>query len=434
MKSQRLNILVLHNMGLKDKWFKGVADIELMFPKYDKHNNYIVHNCFIKIPDFVKKYPFDAIIMMSTFMDKNVRPKIFTNQWLPQIEFLKNSKAKKIVFSQDDYWFSEIRDKFYLEYKVDIVYSVCAKNSWKELIPRYIASGGKVYQGYTTYITPYMLNLRKKIIRWDKRKFDVVYRAIKSPLTPNEFGNIKSLIGHLFLKSLVSNKLKTDISNEPSKLIYGEKWLRFIGNSRAILGANSGSSIKLRNHNVFKRLLKYQKSYPFHNLQKLKTAVFNCDDINKKFTAISPRNIEAAMLGVMQILTPGPYSNLLKPYVHYLPLKKNCSNIKEICRYLGNKKKCLKIITNCLNTILKKKNLHVEYIIQKNINFIKKNNFNSDYRDQGKTFHYLYKKHKNYCLIMFYIKQKLMIIYFLINNLIPKYLKFRLKIFFLGRA
>ena len=100
-------------MGLKDKWFKGVADIELMFPKYDKHNNYIVHNCFIKIPDFIKKYPFDAIIMMSTFMDKNVGPKIFTNQWLPQIEFLKNSKAKKIVFSQDDYWFSEIRDKFY---------------------------------------------------------------------------------------------------------------------------------------------------------------------------------------------------------------------------------------------------------------------------------------------------------------------------------
>jgi hypothetical protein len=274
-----------------------------------------------------------------------------------------------------------------------------------------------------------MLNLRKKIIRWDKRKLDVVYRSINSPLIPNEFGNTKSLIGHLFLKSLVSNKLKTDISNEPSKLIYGEKWLKFIGCSRAILGANSGSSIKLRNHNVFKRLLKYQKSYPLHNLQKIKTAVFNCDDINKKFTAISPRNIEAAMLGVIQILTPGPYSNLLKPYVHYLPLKKNCSNIKEICRYLGNKKKCLKIINNCLNTILKKKNLHVEYIIQKNINFIKKNNFNSDYRIQGKTFHYLYKKHKNYCLIMFYIKQKLTTIYFLINNLIPEYLKFRFKIF-----
>jgi hypothetical protein len=372
MKSLRLNILVLHAMGLKNKWFQGVADVELMFPKYDRKSNYVVHNCFIKIPDFIKKYPFDAIIMMSTFMEKIVTSKIFTNQWLSQIEFLKNCKAKKIVFSQDDYWYSEIRDKFYLEYKVSKVYSICAKNSWKELMPKYIASGGKVCRSYTTYITPYMLDLRKKVKQWNKRKFDIVYRTVKSPLVINEFGNIKSLIGQQLLKSLDPNKLKTDISNEPGKLIYGEKWLKFIGNSRSILGAASGSSIKLRNHNVFKKLLKYQKKYPFHDLQSVKNAVFKYNDINKNYTMISPRNIEAAMLGVMQILTPSSYSNLLKPYVHYLPLKKNCSNIKEIYKYLSNKNKCLKIINNCLNKILNEKTLRVEYIIKENINFIKK--------------------------------------------------------------
>jgi hypothetical protein len=124
----------------------------------------------------------------------------------------------------------------------------------------------------------------------------------------------------------------------------------------------------------------------------------------------------------------------LKPYVHYLPLRKNCKNINEISQYLENKNKCLKIIDNCSNKILKEKNLRVEFIIKKNINFIKKNKLNFYYLDKKKNFIFLYKKHKTYCLIMFYIKEKVMSIYFLIKSLIPEYLKFRFKLFILDRA
>ena len=37
-----------------------------------------------------------------------------------------------------------------------------------------------------------------------------------------------------------------DVSNDPKDLIYGDKWVEFLSNSKAVLGSNSGSSVILR--------------------------------------------------------------------------------------------------------------------------------------------------------------------------------------------
>lgn len=381
MAERALDILVLHGMGPKRTWFSGVADVELMFPKYDKNNHYFTHNCFLTIPDFIVDYPFDAVIMMSTFMDK-VAARGLNSRWIRQYEFLKKSEAVKIVFPQDDYWFSEIKDQFYVDYHVHKVHPISPEFAWPELIPRYLNVGGLAEMGYTTYVTPRVRALKEFFKPWDARALDVVYRATKTPKAPNRFGLIKGVIGDRFLMAMGESKLRVDISTEKSKLLYGDKWYEFLARSKCVLGSNSGSSVRLANHQVYEKLLQYQLENPDSKGLDIEAAIFSCDDRNRSYTCISPRNVEAAMIGTLQLLTPGEYGGFLKPYKDYLPIDENCSNISEVCDVLKNKRMCLEIIQNCRDSIEQEKKLNVENLIEATISFV---HVNRKGRHSGKS-------------------------------------------------
>ncbi|MBT8506740.1 hypothetical protein B1F79_04690 [Coxiella-like endosymbiont of Rhipicephalus sanguineus] len=51
------------------------------------------------------------------------------------------------------------------------------------------------------------------------------------------------------------------------------------------------------------------------------------------YNQISPRHFEAVATKTLQILYEGEYSNILKPWVHYVPLKKDYSNFDEVCNF-----------------------------------------------------------------------------------------------------
>ena len=52
------------------------------------------------------------------------------------------------------------------------------------------------------------------------------------------------------------------------------------------------------------------------------------------YRTISPRHFEAAAFGICQILFEGAYSEILQPWRHYLPLKKDFSNFEEIVAHV----------------------------------------------------------------------------------------------------
>ena len=365
----RKDILVLHGMGPRNTWFSGVADIELMFPSYDQYNRYTTHNSYMKIPKAVKNYQFDAIIMMSTFMDFVASHGCKSN-WIKQYKFLKTTSCPKIVFAQDDYWFSEVRDEFYTEFKIDKLYSVCPEKDWPELFPNFLSIGGKVKQGYTTYMTPAARELTGYFKKWDDRLYDFVYRAKKTPSAPNRFGFIKGVIGERFLKKINQNQYKCDISTDSKKLLYGSSWYKFVANSKAILGSNSGSSVRLRNHQIDNNLRQFQINFPNATWDAVESNVFDQIDRSKNYTAISPRNLEAAMLGTLQVLTPGDYSGILKAKKHYIPLEEDCSNLEEVLAYLRDKEFCLTIIKTCREELENFSEFQVEKVISDVSQFI----------------------------------------------------------------
>lgn len=358
-------------MGPKENWVSSWADVELMFPRIDTSNRYLVHDCSLPVPPVLKSYDFDAVVMMSTFMDwvKDRRP---GDAWLDEYSFLRTSAAKKIVFAQDDYWLSEVRDAFYTDSRVDAVYSVIDSQHWPQLMPRYARSSGVIRQGYTTYLSPRMLGLGSFATPWEQRACDVVYRAAGTPTFPNKLGVLKAKLGDMFTAALgEGHGLVLDLSTDPARFIRGDKWYEFIAGSKAILGSKSGSSLNVRNHETVERLNQFLEANPGASYEDVEQGVFLPADTAAEFTAVSPRNVEAAMLGTLQILVEGNYGGFLRPQEHFVALREDMSNARDVLELLRNPDRCRAMAESCRATLLAQQALYPEHVVAEVLEFVR---------------------------------------------------------------
>ena len=89
-------------------------------------------------------------------------------------------------------------------------------------------------------------------------------------------------------------------------------------------------------------------------------------DLDKKdyYTAISPRNIEAALAGTIQIATPGAYSGMMKPGIHYIKLEENCTNLDLVIKQMEDKTLVNKIRKEARESILSEPRLRQKVFVE----------------------------------------------------------------------
>jgi hypothetical protein len=68
--------------------------------------------------------------------------------------------------------------------------------------------------------------------------------------------------------------------------------------------------------------------------------------------AISPRHLEACMTHTVQILIEGDYNGILKPNIHYIPLKADFSNLNIILNSLSDERNRIRISENAYKDIV----------------------------------------------------------------------------------
>jgi len=69
-------------------------------------------------------------------------------------------------------------------------------------------------------------------------------------------------------------------------------------------------------------------------------------DGEHRFTAISPRLFEAAAAGTCQVLRPDDYIGVLEPWVHYLPLNHDFSNVQDVLLAMRDMERCQEVANN----------------------------------------------------------------------------------------
>ncbi len=235
----------------------------------------------------------------------------------------------KLAFIQDEYEGTEITRSWLEEIHFDIVYTCVPNESIEKVYPKYRFPSTEFIQVLTGYasVNNHIESYAKPL---SDRKIDIAYRGRNLPPIYGSLGHEKYKIGVDVKKLSESYGLNVDIELDSEKRIYGDAWYEFLGSARSTLGSESGSNIFDINGSIGLAIEALKRNNPSVSFEELYQEILINHEGYIKMNQISPKLFEAIQLRTALILFEGNYSNIILPDLHYIPLKKDYSNIDEV--------------------------------------------------------------------------------------------------------
>jgi hypothetical protein len=253
-----------------------------------------------------------------------------------------NARAIKMLFIQDEFrWVTSVTDAI-TELGISVVFSVQPEDTIKAAYQTHpywkvpILQDVRFEQTLTGFVDEKLT--KRKVPDYEARPLDVTYRARKLPFWVGRAGLEKYTIADRFLSDAAKYKLNCDIATSEESRIYGDAWFDFTVSAKATLGTEGSSGLIDFDGTLIPAVDAYCKENPQASFEEVEAACFPGKDGLIKFRAISPRCFEAAALRTLMILYKGEYSGVLEAGRHYVELKRDHSNMKEITKILRSPK------------------------------------------------------------------------------------------------
>jgi hypothetical protein len=284
------------------------------------------YNAVNGAPAWLRRLTFDAVILHTTLLCMRWNPWFL--QWKRRLDWLADVGALKIALPQDEYDHAHSLDEWLDDLGVSVVCTVLDDRHRTELYPRLRAKAAfpEILTGYID--EPSAERFRARMVPAAGRPHDVVYRARHLPYWYGSHGQLKHRIGNAVLERASAHGLDCDISTRGPETILGDAWLDFLGSGRATIGSESGVSVLDRHGEVrdeIRELLREDPSLTFEEVGALMPSGW--DDY--RFFAVSPRHLEAVVTKTAQLLVEGRYSGVLEPERHYIPVRRDFTNLEE---------------------------------------------------------------------------------------------------------
>lgn len=357
---QPLNILTLHRLGNPSRRLFAVEELEYMLPLYHPEHNYIHVDGEYPVPDYIRNYEFDLIIINPTFLCGRTSHKVYL-ELREKFDFIAESDAVKFAFPQDDYYSSRMLESWMIDWKIDHLFSVCPAFH-EVLYPNLERNGIALSIAYTGYVSPALRKVTPK--PRSERATDICYRTLKSPPFAGSMSFKKYQLGDLFLANLpVNHGLALDISADRNDKIAGDRWLDFIQDAKFCLAGRSGSSLFDPDGEIRDRIQAFVLNNPDWQFSDVESACFAGLDSQYEFSAISPRNLEAAVVETVQIAHAGTaddYNGLFIADEHYLPIAHDASDIDVVLEKMRDTSYVERIIRNSRELVMDTSELHME--------------------------------------------------------------------------
>ena len=255
-------------------------------------------------------------------------------------KFLEQKNNITIAFVQDDYYHINYINNMFKTININHIFTILSKD--KDIQTVYASLYDNVQ--FTKYLTGYVSTNYKNYYKKIKdKKTNIFYRGKKLIPLYGELGRMKFEIGSKFEQFIEKNNiaLKYDISSSHDKRIYGESWYQYLSNSKTTLGTPSGSNVLnlgMISENQFTSNEKEQiAGASFLNSTNDEFILTMYDKYKYKeqlnVNIISPKMFEAIAMGTVLIMIEDDeqgYSGILKPNIHYIPVKRDYSNLGEV--------------------------------------------------------------------------------------------------------
>ena len=327
-----------------------VNDHTNSFRNYSSHQFHYC-NVFEKLPEVIFKHEYDAIIFHYTFLGSE---RFFEKDdlWLRKINGAEKLRGFKIAIPQDEYDFTKRLCDFFERAGIDRVYtSIPFEEDIDKVYRNHLASDIDFKKTFTGFVDGKTAERVKKLVLDLKdRKIDIGYRARKLPAYFGKHGQLKYELVEIFKRNLRETNLSYDIENTndgnvyEQNLIIGNSWLDFIAECKAFIGCEGGSSLLDFDGSIQRSVKRFTENQPDAEFEDIEQACFPNMDYNVQCMMISPRHFECAMTKTLQVLVEGYYHGVFQPNVHYIELKKDFSNIKEVISKLDDTELCQRIV------------------------------------------------------------------------------------------
>jgi hypothetical protein len=247
-------------------------------------------------------------------------------------EKLRGFKGLKVQFIQDDYrWVNRIAGMM-RDLGIGVLFTLVPPAEIPKVWSAERLPGVVKISTLAGYVPESLIRLPVRPL--DGRPTDIGYRGRELPYWVGRLGQDKVRIAQGVLARVEKYGLRCDIAWAESDRIYGQAWNEFLVSCRTILGTESGASITDFDGSIEGRVSMYLAQNPGADFEEVHWALLREFEDNVRMNVISPRIFEAIALRTPMILFPGEYSGVIRPWVHYIPLEKDFSNMDEVVERL----------------------------------------------------------------------------------------------------
>ena len=178
----------------------------------------------------------------------------------------------------------------------------------------------------------------------DARPIDLGYRADDSP--PYLGHNERRRIADYFQQHAAELDLRIDVSLDAADRLPEREWAAFLNRCRGQLGTEAGGDYFSIDDEYRLKVNAFVTQHPQAPFEEIRDRFFSGVTGALPLRIISGRNVEAAATRTVQLLFEGEYDGYLRPDEHYIPLRKDFSNISEAIEKFRDHAFCRRISDN----------------------------------------------------------------------------------------
>ena len=147
-------------------------------------------------------------------------------------------RGLKVAIVQDDYDLTAVLHRSIRQLGFHVLFTTIQSDFWPLVYPSIHVPGIAIRSLLTGY-APTTVRQHKPL---NQREFPIAYRGRQLGAKYGKLGHEKFEIGRRMAEICESAGIPHNISTDDKCRIYGEDWFTFIGNSRTMLGSESGSN------------------------------------------------------------------------------------------------------------------------------------------------------------------------------------------------
>ncbi|WP_240787053.1 hypothetical protein [Ramlibacter rhizophilus] len=319
-----LNVLLLYHS--RQTFTNTVFEHVDAFARFSSHRYFFCHHDESD-PFLVDLSKFDAVVIHYCLRMPMDQVSAQAAQRLAAFE------GTKVLFLQDEYE-STYRTWHWIErLGIDLVFTVVPQPHVARIYPPERFPRTRFVSNLTGYV-PEAVAEARAVLPPSQRSTLVGYRGRHLPLIYGALGREKVGVGLLVRAYCERHGLPHDIEWREEARIYGEAWYPFVASCRAMLGSESGANVFDWDGTLRSRIATWLAEHPDATEDEAYQTVVRPLEMPGLMNQVSPRIFEAIALRTVLVLFEGSYSGVVEPWTHYIPLRKDGSNLDEVFRLL----------------------------------------------------------------------------------------------------